>query len=427
MKFNALPISMEIIHAVNDLGFTDATPIQEKVIPHILQGHDLCATAKTGSGKTASYTMPIIDTLINTRKRLGLARCLILVPTRELADQVASTFDELSVYTKKISYAVTIGGLSSITQEKKIKSGVDVIIATPGRLLDLYENNKINFVDIKTLVIDEVDRMLDMGFIPDVKKVMQILNPETQKLCFSATMPSAVKKIMDLFFNNPTIIKLESTKEPASNITQMFIKNAGVGKTKRDILKSLIKQENIDSAIIFCNRKSDIDTLQRSFSRSRLNSSPLHGDISQIKRTENLDNFKNKKTQYLIASDVAARGIDIDNLKHVINFDIPGSKEEYIHRIGRTGRAGNSGKSYTLIENINDYKYKRIKDCIVQDTQFIDIIPNSTSSFDTKDSFESKDLFSKQGYRKPSAKITSFAFFHKQKKGFGDATPKFIR
>ncbi len=415
MKFNNLPLSKEIIDAVSNLEFTDATPIQQAVIPHILQRHDLCATAKTGSGKTAAYTIPVIDMLNTTRKRMGLARCLIIVPTRELAEQVAKTFDDLNNNTKKVTYAVIIGGLSSVTQERKIKAGVDVIIATPGRLLDLYDNNKINFAAIETLIIDEVDKMLDMGFIPDVQQIMQKLNSHTQKLCFSATMPNPVKKIVDLFFDNPTKISIESSTTPAQNIDQMFIKNVGNGKTKRDLLKLLLKKEKIDSAIIFCNRKADIDTLYRSFTRSGLSASSLHGDISQTRRTQNLNSFKNKEVKYLIASDVAARGIDIDDLKHVINFDIPASKEEYIHRIGRTGRAGNHGKSYTLIEDIKNFKYKKIKEYINTDSQFIDLQHQETA-----------DPFLQVGYRKPSTTITNFSFPYSSPKGFGRATPRFM-
>ncbi len=349
MTFEDLGLSPEVLRAVQDVGYTTPTPIQEKAIPVVLMGRDVLGCAQTGTGKTAGFTLPMIDILSSGRARARMPRSLIIAPTRELAAQVSENFE---LYGKhgKLSMALLIGGSSFVEQEQKLDRGVDVLIATPGRLIDLFERGKILLADVKILVIDEADRMLDMGFMPDVERIVGLLPKIRQTLFFSATMPPEIRRLADKFLLNPKEISVDPPASAAQTVTQGLIKLRGAAKEKRAALRSLIKSEgeNVKSALVFCNRKRDVDIVFRSMERHGYSVAALHGDMAQPVRMETLAAFKDGKVQFLCCSDVAARGLDIPAVSHVFNFDVPSNPEDYVHRIGRTGRAGRSGKAFTL-------------------------------------------------------------------------------
>jgi superfamily II DNA/RNA helicase len=345
MSFEDLGLSSEVLRAVGDAGYTAPTPIQEQAIPYVQMGRDVLGCAQTGTGKTASFTLPMIDILAAGRARARMPRSLILEPTRELAAQVAEAFEVYGKY-HKLEKALLIGGESFTDQERKLDRGVDVLIATPGRLIDLYERGKILLSDVKILVIDEADRMLDMGFIPDVERIVGLLSKIRQTLFFSATMPPEIRRLADSFLMNPKEISVAPPASPAATVTQGIVV---VGPTaKRDALRRLIRSEDVKNAIIFCNRKRDVDILHRSLKKYGFDAAALHGDMPQSKRTETLERFRNGEVKLLVASDVAARGLDIEGMSHVFNFDVPIHAEDYVHRIGRTGRAGREGRAFTL-------------------------------------------------------------------------------
>src|SRR5438105_7313 len=345
MNFNELGLSPELLQAITDTGYTTPTPIQEQAIPVVAQGRDVLGCAQTGTGKTASFALPMIDKLAAGRARARMPRSLILEPTRELATQVEASFERYGKH-HRLSTALLIGGESFGDQERKLDRGVDVLIATPGRLLDLFERGKILLSDVRILVIDEADRMLDMGFIPDVERIVGFLPRTRQTLFFSATMPPEIRRLADAFLNDPVGISVAPPASPAALVQQSLIVVAP--EDKRDTLRHLIASEDVKNALIFCNRKRDVDILQRSLSRHGLDAAALHGDMPQPKRTETLERFKNGEIRLLVASDVAARGLDIQGLSHVFNFDVPYHAEDYVHRIGRTGRAGRDGRAFTL-------------------------------------------------------------------------------
>ncbi|HAU29650.1 MAG TPA: DNA helicase [Rhodospirillaceae bacterium] len=345
MTFLDLGLSASVLRAVSDAGYENPTPIQQQAIPLVLAGHDLVACAQTGTGKTAGFTLPLIDRLAAGRAKARMPRSLILEPTRELAAQVEESFTKYSKY-HKLSTALLVGGVSADDQLAKLNRGVDVLIATPGRLLDLYERGAILMNDVRILVLDECDRMLDMGFIPDVEKIASLIRPDRQTLLFSATMPPEIRHLAKKFLTKPLEVHVAPPASPAKNVEQAIIKTASLGK--RDALRTLMASETISSALIFCNRKRDVDILYRSLQKHGFNVGRLHGDINQSIRTETLDAFKEGKITLLVCSDVAARGIDIKGLSHVFNFDVPTHAEDYVHRIGRTGRAGLKGKAFTL-------------------------------------------------------------------------------
>ncbi len=347
MTFEDLGLSPEVLRAVQDVGYTTPTPIQEKAIPVVLMGRDVLGCAQTGTGKTAGFTLPMIDILSSGRARARMPRSLIIAPTRELAAQVSENFE---LYGKhgKLSMALLIGGSSFVEQEQKLNRGVDVLIATPGRLIDLFERGKILLADVKILVIDEADRMLDMGFMPDVERIVGLLPKIRQTLFFSATMPPEIRRLADKFLINPKEISVDPPASAAETVTQALVKLRGAAKEKRAALRSLIKSEEVKSGLIFCNRKRDVDIVFRSLERHGLSVAALHGDMAQPVRMETLQSFKDAKVTLLVCSDVAARGLDIPAVSHVFNFDVPSNAEDYIHRIGRTGRAGRSGKAFTL-------------------------------------------------------------------------------
>jgi superfamily II DNA/RNA helicase len=345
MDFSALDLSPEVLQAVSDAGYTSPTPIQEQAIPHVKRGRDVLGCAQTGTGKTASFVLPMVDMLAAGRARVRMPRSLILEPTRELATQVAAAFE---IYGKhhRLTMALLIGGESFVDQERKLDRGVDVLIATPGRLLDLYGRGKILLSDTRILVIDEADRMLDMGFIPDVERIVGLLPETRQTLFFSATMPPEIRKLADAFLRDPISVAVAPPASPAATVVQSVAVVAP--EDKREALRRLIGSEDVKNALIFCNRKRDVDILFRSLTRHGFDAAALHGDMPQPKRTETLDRFRNGEVRLLVASDVAARGLDIKGMSHVFCFDVPIHAEDYVHRIGRTGRAGREGRSFML-------------------------------------------------------------------------------
>ncbi|MBX3503585.1 MAG: DEAD/DEAH box helicase [Alphaproteobacteria bacterium] len=345
MTFDALGLSPEVLKAVAETGYTTPTPIQEQAIPYVLMGRDVLGCAQTGTGKTAGFTLPMIDILAAGRARARMPRSLILEPTRELAAQVAESFEVYGKYNK-LSMALLIGGMSFDDQEKILDRGVDVLIATPGRLLDHFERGKVLLNDVRILVIDEADRMLDMGFIPDVERIVSLMPTIRQTLFFSATMPPEIRKLADAFLMNPKEVTVARPATTASTVQQGLA--IVPGEDKREALRRLIRNEDVKNALIFCNRKKDVDILFQSLRKHGFSVGALHGDMSQAVRMETLERFKLGEIRLLVASDVAARGLDIDDLSHVFNFDAPFHPDDYVHRIGRTGRAGKAGIAYTL-------------------------------------------------------------------------------
>ena len=343
--FAALGLSPEIVRAVTEKGYTIPTPIQAQAIPYVLMGRDLLGTAQTGTGKTAGFTLPMIDILSGSRARARMPRSLILEPTRELALQVAENFVEYGKYLK-LTHALVIGGESMSDQKEILMRGVDVLIATPGRLMDMFDRGSILLSDVKVLVIDEADRMLDMGFIPDVEKIVSLLPKTRQTLFFSATMAPEIKRLADAFLQNPKLVAVDRAATVATTITEALLLVADMDK--REALRRLIRSEDVQNALIFCNRKKDVDILYKSLSRHGFSVGALHGDMAQPVRFATLEKFKAGELRLLCCSDVAARGIDIGGLSHVFNFDAPHHAEDYIHRIGRTGRAGREGRAFTL-------------------------------------------------------------------------------
>jgi superfamily II DNA/RNA helicase len=345
MTFDDLGLGSEVLQAVTESGYSTPTAIQEKAIPYVLMGRDILGCAQTGTGKTASFTLPMIDILAEGRAKARMPRSVILAPTRELASQVADSFERYGKY-HKLSQALLIGGESMAEQEAKLNRGVDVLIATPGRMIDLYERGKILLADVKILVIDEADRMLDMGFIPDVERIVSLLPPLRQTLFFSATMPTEIRKLADRFLMNPKEISVTPPASAAQTVDQRLVRCPG--QDKRKALSKLLGEEDIGSALIFCNRKRDVSALAKALQRQDFNAGELHGDMGQSDRMATLQRFKDAEISLLVCSDVAARGLDIPAVSHVFNYDVPVSPDDYVHRIGRTGRAGRSGKAITL-------------------------------------------------------------------------------
>jgi superfamily II DNA/RNA helicase len=353
MSFDALGLAPEIMKAINEVGYTEPTPIQAEAIPEVLRGRDVLGIAQTGTGKTASFTLPMIHRLMKGRAKARMPRTLILEPTRELAAQVAENFDLYGKYTK-LTKALLIGGVSFKDQELAIMRGADVLIATPGRLLDHVERGGVLLRGVEVLVIDEADRMLDMGFIPDIEKIVSLVPFTRQTLFFSATMPPEITRLSEQFLSAPKRVEVARPSSTNANVSQMLIEVAPA--KKRDALRSLFDAEDVTNGIIFCNRKKDIGDLLKSLHQHNYKAVSLHGDMDQHMRLRMLDQFKNGEVTYLIASDVAARGLDIPAVSHVFNFDVPTHAEDYVHRIGRTGRAGRSGAAFTLASR-NDAKY----------------------------------------------------------------------
>ena len=345
MTFSDLGLGEAVLAGVADAGYSEPTPIQERAIPTVLQGRDLLGCAQTGTGKTASFVLPMLDILAGGRTRARMPRSLILEPTRELAMQVAENFDVYGAHVK-LAKALLIGGLSFDDQDRIIDRGVDVLIATPGRLLDHFERGRLVLSDIKVFVIDEADRMLDMGFIPDVERIIGLLPPSRQTLLFSATLLPEIRGLAGRFMDQPKEVSVAPPATPVDTVEQgLAIVEVG---DKRAALRRILAEREVAGALIFCNRKKDVDILHRSLTKHGFNSAALHGDLAQPVRLDTLERFRNGDVAFLVASNVAARGLDIDDLPCVINFDVPTNPEDYVHRIGRTARAGRSGRAFTL-------------------------------------------------------------------------------
>ena len=348
MNFSELGLSDKVMQAVEAAGYITPTPIQAEAIPHVLRGRDVLGIAQTGTGKTAAFTLPMLSRLEQGRARARMPRTLILEPTRELAAQVEESFAKYGI-NHKLNLALLIGGVSFGDQEQKIMRGADVLVATPGRLLDFHERGKLLLTGIEILVIDEADRMLDMGFIPDIERICKLVPFTRQTLFFSATMPSEIVSLTESFLQNPVRVEVAPAASTATTITQKLVASQH-GPAKRETLRRLLrKTEGFKNAIIFCNRKRDVALLHRSLQKHGFSAGALHGDMDQRARMASLDAFKNGDVALIVCSDVAARGLDIPDVSHVFNFDVPSHSEDYVHRIGRTGRAGKSGAAFTIV------------------------------------------------------------------------------
>ncbi len=367
MNFSDLGLSEKVLAAVQSAGYEKPTPIQEQAIPHVLARRDVLGVAQTGTGKTASFTLPMLSLLESGRARARMPRTLILEPTRELAAQVEQSF---AVYGQnhRLTVSLLIGGVSFAEQLKKLDRGADVLIATPGRLLDHFERGKLLLTGVETFVVDEADRMLDMGFIPDIERICQLLPFTRQTVFFSATMPKEIQRLADQFLHNPVKVEVSPAASTAKTITQRLISSGSKPWDKRAVLRSLINDaKDLTNAIIFCNRKRDVATVCRSLSKHGFSAGALHGDMDQTSRMATLDGFKKNEITLLVASDVAARGLDIPSVSHVFNFDLPTHAEDYVHRIGRTGRAGRSGSAVSIATKA-DKKYIDAIEALTGDT-----------------------------------------------------------
>jgi superfamily II DNA/RNA helicase len=350
MTFKDLNLSEKVLAAIEAAGYTTPTPIQAQAIPVALQGRDVVGIAQTGTGKTGAFLLPLLSMLEKGRARARMPRSLILEPTRELAAQVAESLEKLGA-NHKLTVSLLIGGVSFDDQERKLERGADILIATPGRLLDHFGRGKLLLTSVDFLVIDEADRMLDMGFIPDIERICKLLPPSRQTLFFSATMPPEIQKLTEQFLRDPEQIRVAPPATTAKSITQKLKFAPADSKAKRQILRDLMREqaEGTKNAIIFCNRKKDVAILHKSLVKHGFNAGALHGDMDQRQRMATLDAFRRGEITYLAASDVAARGLDIPEVSHVFNFDVPVSPEDYVHRIGRTGRAGRDGYAAMLV------------------------------------------------------------------------------
>src|SRR5579863_5955577 len=356
MTFKDLGLSDKVLQAVEASGYTQPTPIQAQAIPQALAGRDILGIAQTGTGKTAAFTLPMLCRLEQGRARARMPRTLILEPTRELAAQVEESFARYGV-NHKLNVALLIGGVSFGDQETKITRGADVLIATPGRLLDFSERGKLLLTGIEILVIDEADRMLDMGFIPDIERICKLVPFTRQTLFFSATMPPEITRLADTFLQNPVRVEVSRAATTAENITQTLVPSGGTPEEKRSTLRRMIRgAENFKNALIFCNRKRDVAILHKSLEKHGFRAGALHGDMDQRARMASLDAFKTGDVDLIVCSDVAARGLDIPDVSHVFNFDVPTHAEDYVHRIGRTGRAGKTGVALSIV-TAADQKY----------------------------------------------------------------------
>ncbi|WP_019962094.1 DEAD/DEAH box helicase [Woodsholea maritima] len=349
MTFEELGLSPTLLGAIKDAGYETPTPIQAGAIPVALRGQDVLGIAQTGTGKTASFTLPLIERLSRGRAKARMPRSLVFAPTRELAAQVAENFQTYAKNTK-LTMALLIGGVAFGPQEKILDQGADVLISTPGRFLDHAERGKLLLTDVQMMVIDEADRMLDMGFIPDIERIFKMVPPRRQTLFFSATMPKEIVRLVDQFLKNPERIEVSAPATTATTITQYVIKISDkTAKVKREALRAAVTRDGVQNGIVFCNRKRDVDIVARSLAKHGFAAAPIHGDLAQSQRMDTLAKFKAGEIKLLVASDVAARGLDIPLVSHVFNFDIPRSPDDYVHRIGRTGRAGRSGEAISLI------------------------------------------------------------------------------
>tara|TARA_R110002012_G_scaffold178886_3_gene344239 strand:+ start:82463 stop:84193 length:1731 start_codon:yes stop_codon:yes gene_type:complete len=358
--FNQLGLSPTTLQAVADTGYTTATPIQAQAIPVALAGRDVLGIAQTGTGKTAAFTLPLIDRLSKGRARARMPRALVLAPTRELADQVASSFEKYAKGTK-LTWVLLIGGVSMGEQVAALNKGVDVLIATPGRLLDLFERGKMLLTGVELMVVDEADRMLDMGFIPDIERIFKLTPPRRQTLFFSATMPPEITRLTTQFLKDPTRIEASRPAMTAETIAQYLVRVPNSDpKTKRAALRALIGRDDVRNGIVFCNRKSEVDVVAKSLKRHGFDAAPIHGDLDQSLRMKTLADFRSGDLKILVASDVAARGLDIPDVSHVFNYDVSHHADDYVHRIGRTGRAGKKGQTFMIVTPGDDKSLDKV-------------------------------------------------------------------
>ncbi|MAZ16563.1 DEAD/DEAH box helicase [Oricola sp.] len=385
-SFSELGLSDKVLKAVEAAGYTQPTPIQEQAIPHALEGKDVLGIAQTGTGKTAGFVLPMITRLERGRARARMPRTLILEPTRELAAQVEENFNKYGI-NHKLNVALLIGGVSFEEQDRKLQRGVDVLIATPGRLLDHFERGKLLLTGVEILVIDEADRMLDMGFIPDIERICKLIPFTRQTLFFSATMPPEITRLADQFLHTPVRVEVSRAASTATTVEQKLLGVSKKDYEKRAALRDLIRnQANLKNGIIFCNRKRDVSDLFRSLDRHGFSVGALHGDMDQRSRMAMLAGFKDNKIQLLVASDVAARGLDIPDVSHVFNFDVPIHAEDYVHRIGRTGRAGREGAAFTLVSKPEIKHLEAIEKLITNKIEWLEPIPEASADDDASDS-----------------------------------------
>ena len=370
--FADLGLSQKVLSAVTDAGYTTPTPIQEGAIPPALERRDILGIAQTGTGKTAGFVLPMLTMLERGRARARMPRTLILEPTRELAAQVHENFEKYGK-NHRLNIVLLIGGVSFDEQDRKLERGADVLIATPGRLLDHTERGKLLMTGVEILVIDEADRMLDMGFIPDIERIVKFIPFTRQTLFFSATMPPEIQKLADTFLQNPVRIEAAPPSSTAATVVQRFVACGGKDFEKRERLRDLVRsQTELTNAIIFCNRKKDVADLYKSLEKHGFSVGALHGDMDQRSRTNMLQGFKDNEITLLVASDVAARGLDIPAVSHVFNFDVPIHAEDYVHRIGRTGRAGRAGAAFTLVTRRDAKHVDAITKLIDRDIEWLD-------------------------------------------------------
>ncbi|AHA27679.1 DEAD/DEAH box helicase [Candidatus Liberibacter americanus] len=401
MNFSDIGLSQKVVCAVSDAGYIHPTPIQAKAIPLVLQGHDVCGIAQTGTGKTASFVLPMLTLLEKGRARARMPRTIILEPTRELAAQVADNFEK---YGKNynLNIALLIGGFPLEKQNKKLDRGADVLICTPGRVLDHFNRGKLLMNNIEILVIDEADRMLDMGFIPDIENINNLIPFTRQTLLFSATMTEELQKVSRKFLQNPKLIEVNSPYSTAETIEHCFVATHNQYSKKYQILQQLIRDQNeIKNAIIFCNQKKDVISLFHSLENDGFSACSIHGNMDQRSRMRILNSFKEGNIKLMVASDLAARGLDIPDVGHVFNFDVPTRAENYIHRIGRTGRAGRTGKAFTLVTNEDDKYVTDIEDLIEKKIGWLNGDLSSLSS--TSENKEKTKQKRSKTTRKPSS------------------------
>ncbi|GAA3871169.1 DEAD/DEAH box helicase [Celeribacter arenosi] len=377
-KFTDLNLDPKVLKAVADAGYETPTPIQAGAIPAALEGRDVLGIAQTGTGKTASFTLPMITLLSRGRARARMPRSLVLCPTRELAAQVAENFDTYTKYSK-LTKALLIGGVSFKEQDQLIDRGVDVLIATPGRLLDHFERGKLLLTGVQIMVVDEADRMLDMGFIPDIERIFSLTPFTRQTLFFSATMAPEIERITNTFLSAPAKIEVARQATSGENIAQNVVmfkpsRRERAGSEKRAVLRALIdaEGETLTNGIIFCNRKTDVDIVAKSLTKHGYDAAPIHGDLEQSQRNATLEGFREGRLKILVASDVAARGLDVPSVTHVFNFDVPGHAEDYVHRIGRTGRAGRDGKAIMICEPRDEKNFAAVESLIGKEIPRLD-------------------------------------------------------
>jgi len=400
MSFSQLGLSEKVLAAVQAAGYTTPTPIQQQAIPHVLARRDVLGIAQTGTGKTAAFTLPMLTRLEHGRARARMPRTLILEPTRELAAQVQESFEKYGA-GQKLNVALLIGGVSFDDQDSKLTRGVDVLIATPGRLLDHFERGRLLLTGVELLVIDEADRMLDMGFIPDIERICKLVPFTRQTLFFTATMPPEIRRITEQFLHNPVKVEVSRPATTVATTTQLLVKTGREPHDKRDTLRRVIRSaEGLTNAIIFCNRKREVAALHRSLVRHGFSAIALHGDMDQPARMAALDQFRKNEVTLLVASDVAARGLDIPAVSHIFNFDVPHHPDDYVHRIGRTGRAGRSGTAITIVAPADTRSVAAIEKLIGQAIPWMAKEPHASAQEHADREHTQRERTETRGHRK---------------------------